>query len=369
MPSSDVCMRLATTFAPTLVIFPEKQDKVPYDEHRPLPKHTGDYHPCPVELVLDNFWLCRGRRRFRQPWSIRRGRPRSFSSEREWLFALVKQGKPLSDAVINLKGVDVNCPTTAWDTYFSIISHPLSRREDAHPYPILTYARVLSGQDIEAAGQALPNGYNLEDFAVQYWFFYYYNYWWNLHEMDWEMITLIVRSVGNDQWEPLKAAYAAHMSGHQRQWSRVHCNPEAPSSPLVFVAAGSHASYFEHKAGGYYVVTRQVIHIPWLRRLIRRIIRRLPFDLLKDDMVDIVPPETPGRFVRPQILLMPCNPTRDDPQWWWTHFPGMWGEKPDKSVDLGDADLTLINEGPRGPWKQGLRWNNPFLWVEKCRAD
>jgi len=367
--TNNLAISLATTFAPTLVIFPEDQAKVPYGDPRPRQEDTGDYHPCPVELVCDNFWLYRGRRRFRDLWSIGRGRPHSFSSEREWLFSLVKQGTSLSEAVINLKGVEVNSPTTAWDKYFSIISHSLSRQEDAHPYPVVIYARVLSGQDVESVEQTLPNGYKSEDVAVQYWLFYYYNYWWNLHEMDWEMITLIVRPARNDQWEPFKVGYAAHVAGHQRQWSRVRRYPEASNSPLVFVAAGSHASYFEYKAGGYNVITRQVRHIPWLRRLLRRIIRRLPFDLLKGDMVDFVPPEDPDFFIHPRILLIPSNPPRDDPQWWWMHFPGMWGEKPDKSVDLGDADLTLIGEGPRGPWKQGPRWDNPFLWVEKCKAD
>ena len=128
MPSNDVSTHLATSFAPTLVIFPEDHSKIPYGDPRPLPEETGDYHPSPVELVLDNSWLYRKGRRFRHPLSLRRGRPRQFSSEREWLWSLVRRNTNLSKAVINLRGVEIDRPSTVWDTYFSLISSLEARR-------------------------------------------------------------------------------------------------------------------------------------------------------------------------------------------------------------------------------------------------
>ena len=96
MQDGDLAAHLATTFAPTLVIFPEDHAKIPYGDPRPRREDLGDYHPCPVELVLDNFWLYRKGRRFRHPMALRRGRPRQFSSEKDWLWSLVRQKSALS---------------------------------------------------------------------------------------------------------------------------------------------------------------------------------------------------------------------------------------------------------------------------------
>lgn len=362
--SSDLAERLSSTYAPTLVIFPEDREKIPYDDHRPRLENTGDYHPCPVDLVLGNFSLNRGKSVFNICPLNRRGRPRSFDSERDWLFSLVKQGKKLSNAVINLTDVEVSQPLSAWSKYFSIISHNVSQRDEGHPYPVVTYARVVSGQDVKSAGEELPQEYGHNDIAIQYWWFYYFNHWWNLHEMDWEMITLIVRREEGDDWEPLKAGYATHFSGHQRNWYGVHHNTEVASSPLVFVAAGSHAAYFEYKEDGYHTVAHTVKHISWLYKVVNWLLRRGPSIL---DIIDIVPPEAPGYFIRPTICLMPSDPPRDDPEWWWMHFDGMWGEMPDKFVDFGEEDITLLQSGIPGPWLQGSKWNNPFQWVDSCR--
>ena len=298
---------------------------------------------------------------------MRRGRPKDFANEKDWLRSLVRSGADLSDAQINLRGVEVDRPSTARDMYFSLIDSPISRQDESHPYPVVAYARVLTGQEVEAAGQTLPDGYAPDDYAIQYWYFYFYNDWWNRHEMDWELAAIIVRPQEDGQWEPLKAGYAAHVSGVHRDWKELNFDPENPNSPLVFVAAGSHAAYFEYREQGYSTVARQVKSIPWLFRLVRWFIRRSKIELLSQDLIDLVPPNDTAYYVRPHIRMMPANPPRDDPHWWWMHYAGMWGEKPDKSVDLGEGDLSLINDGPRGPWNQWRRWDNPFLWVETGR--
>ena len=284
----DLATQLATTFSPTLIIFPEDHAKTPYGDPRPGPGYTGDYHPCPVELVLDNFWLFGGGHRLVNPGAIREGRPNAFTSEKEWLFSLVQQKADLSEGVINLTGLEVDEPSTAWDSYFSIISSSVSRQDEGHPYPLVIYARVISSQDVTSAGNQLPQIFGVDYLAVQYWMFYYYNHWWNLHEMDWEMITIIVRPMENSGWEPVKVGYSAHSSGHSREWDQVHRNLSDHNSPLVFVAAGSHAAYFEFREGGYSTVARKVRHISWLSRLIRKITFQNGFEILTN-LVDIVP--------------------------------------------------------------------------------
>ena len=104
--------------------------------------------------------------------------------------------------------------------------------------------------------------------VVQYWFFYVYNNWRsgfsgaNDHEGDWEMITVYLAEreangaiYATDEWteqaldelfQPEWVAYAAHdYSGDdlRRRWD----DPELEKidgHPVVYVAAGSHASYF-----------------------------------------------------------------------------------------------------------------------------
>ena len=325
----------------------------------------GDYHPCPVDLVLDNFWLNRGRRRFRNPGSMRLGRPAEFSTEKDWLSSLVRSGANLSHAQINLRDVEADLPSTAHDKFFSLIENAIARQDVNHPYPVISYCRVVSGREIQLAGHDLPDNYTSDDYAIQYWYAYYYNHWWNSHELDWELVTVTVTSGEGDQWEPTRAGYAAHVSCAKREWADLNFNPSDANSPLVFVGAGSHASYFEYREQGYSTVARQLNRFPWLSRLVRWLIRKNVFEILSEDMIDLVPPNDPIYYVRPQVRMMPSDPSRQDPEWWWINYTGMWGEKPDRWVDLGDEDLTLVNEGPRGPRGQRHKWDNPFLWVDR----
>jgi hypothetical protein len=87
-------------------------------------------------------------------------------------------------------------------------------------------------------GRAIRSGGRL---WLQYWFFYYFNpqneAGIGVHEGDWEMIELGV----NDNGLPFRASYAQHDGHEVCPWSDVFKNG---TSPLVYVADGSHASYF-----------------------------------------------------------------------------------------------------------------------------
>jgi hypothetical protein len=76
---------------------------------------------------------------------------------------------------------------------------------------------------------------------LQYWFFYYYNDFPGTdvgdHEGDWEMIQLFV----DVDHKPQVAVYSQHNGHTYCFWDRV---PKSNSRPVVFVARGSHASYF-----------------------------------------------------------------------------------------------------------------------------
>ncbi len=77
-----------------------------------------------------------------------------------------------------------------------------------------------------------------KDYAVQYWFLYFFNYRLNEHESDWEQITIRLDS----SRRPINALYSAHISGHTRSWDKVEKQGE---HPVVYVALGSHANFFD----------------------------------------------------------------------------------------------------------------------------
>jgi hypothetical protein len=90
---------------------------------------------------------------------------------------------------------------------------------------------------------------------LQYWFWYFYNDY-NLalgagrHEGDWEMIQLRLHD-----GEPDLAVYAQHRRAEKRSWSEVARASGRPDTPMVYVARGSHASYFEpgfHETEAWY---------------------------------------------------------------------------------------------------------------------
>lgn len=86
--------------------------------------------------------------------------------------------------------------------------------------------------------------------VLQYWFFYAFNSWgaysfgYNIHESDWESITLFLHPVTQ---QPVYVAYSAHHNKEdkvRRRWDEIR---KTGTHPNVFVALGSHANYFEPK--------------------------------------------------------------------------------------------------------------------------
>ena len=88
-------------------------------------------------------------------------------------------------------------------------------------------------------GRAVEGGGRL---WLQYWLWYFYNDYSlalgsGLHEGDWEMVQFRMHDD-----EPDLAVYAQHTHAEKRPWHEVKT---LEGHPLVFVARGSHASYFE----------------------------------------------------------------------------------------------------------------------------
>jgi hypothetical protein len=124
------------------------------------------------------------------------------------------------------------------------------RRDYRAQYVALRTARPdlrnrIYGRAVESAGRLW----------LQYWFWYFYNDYnlalgAGLHEGDWEMIQL---RMYDD--EPDLAVFAQHRRAEKRPWSEVRRASERPDTPMVYVARGSHASYFEpgfHETEAWY---------------------------------------------------------------------------------------------------------------------
>jgi hypothetical protein len=163
--------------------------------------------------------------------------------------------------------------------------------------------------------------------AIQYWFYYYDNSWINHHEGDWEMIQVVLDS--NE--DPLHAAYAQHDHGSRRRWNDIDTiEIEDEEHPVVYVARGSHASYFR------------------------------PYDYWQLGPVDETRPPVAERMAPIQIL--PESSAEDT----WLYFKGHWGDK-GKGVLAGGA--IIDQDGPTGPPQKDEKWNDPFGWSASLPWD
>jgi hypothetical protein len=156
---------------------------------------------------------------------------------------------------------------------------------------------------------------------LQYWFFYFYNdynliggfFGVGLHEGDWEMIQLRLTAKG----VPDYAVYAQHKEADVRRWGQVDVVP-GTKRPLVYVARGSHASYFE----------------PGKHPL-----------AVSYDWAD-------GKRRSPEVKLEIVR--EEEPEWRWILWPGQWGD----TKQPGPIHLPLNSNSPTGPCRHG-QWEDP----------
>ena len=81
--------------------------------------------------------------------------------------------------------------------------------------------------------------------AIEYWFLYLYNDFYDQHEADWEGVTVVL-----DNGTPLGATYSQHQGRKWVPWSALSTTG---GHPIVYVARGSHAEY--PKPGSYSIVS------------------------------------------------------------------------------------------------------------------
>lgn len=163
-----------------------------------------------------------------------------------------------------------------------------------------------------------------EFIVVQYWFFYAFNPGTlNQHQGDWEMVEIVLDSTETPQY----AVYSQHHAGEMADWKDVEKVDE--THPRVYVALGSHASYFRPYQGKLGMESDIVGNAYTLK----------PEDL---EIVYLGEKGTGN------------HPSSQD----WLDFGGKWGNW----ARLVDASLGAA--GPSGPGQNenAEKWLNPVSW-------
>ena len=185
--------------------------------------------------------------------------------------------------------------------------------QDAHGARPVTYAAAFR------AGDRID---------LQYWFFYPYNPYsptnppgelWQVHEGDWEAVSVVLDRRGI----PLAAGYSQHSEGMRRPWSKVS---KRGSHPLVYVALGSHANYFE----------------PGRHLFDPRVINELFISIIRQNGFEPVDLTARGRALQPRLVRVTANSPS------WMGFAGSWGE--DEYIRVpGGSPIATGGAGPQGP--------------------
>jgi hypothetical protein len=230
-------------------------------------------------------------------------------------------------------------PAKAWSAYQRMVE------EYADPFEATVYGRWVRYAD---------------RIALQYFYLYAYNDAGNYHEGDWEMVTLELSADGT----PLRAGYAGHQGGFKRNWERID---KKDGRPIVYVARGSHASYFEHKKGGHRTKSLAAPSgLPWLIDLIVRRGQRRIIELIKklrwNDHTaahPVYPGDEPwnrGEFISPTLLELPhLDEVTADGDRWWMRVQCRWGSRHARL--RGTA-------APYPAWEQRARYDDPLGWLE-----
>ena len=167
--------------------------------------------------------------------------------------------------------------------------------------------------------------------ALQYWLFYTYNDWNNLHEGDWEMIQILFdaadakEALGED---PVSVGYSQHEGAEAADWGDEKLELVDGRRPVVYPAAGSHANFFDP---ALYVGSSG------------------------EQGVGCDDTRGPHLELEPKVITIPSETSAASAALPWITYEGRWGE-------LQDAFFN----GPTGP-NLKEQWTEPVTWSEGWR--
>jgi hypothetical protein len=184
--------------------------------------------------------------------------------------------------------------------------------------PAITYAHVAREP-------------NHDGFALQYWFYWYFNQFNDLHEGDWEGMQLSFESntttAALDE-EPSEIIVFQHAGGERADWEDGKVQKEG-THPVVYPAAGSHATFYD---SAVYLGNGQ-----------------------NGSGVGCDNTSEPLRDLPLRPVLLP-ETAPESGAFQWLSYRGRWGER-----EKG------YNNGPTGPVTKTV-WREPFAWMAEQRS-
>jgi len=198
------------------------------------------------------------------------------------------------------------------------------------------YARAFTR--LKREGKAPPVAYahvareaGRSGLAVQYWFFWYFNQFNDLHEGDWEGMQLSFEAStpeGALEEEPSEVALYQHAGGERAEWNGGKVQKEG-DHPVVYPAAGSHATFYD---AAIYVENGR-----------------------KGSGVGCDNTTAPHTRLDVRPILVPTRPSPNG-RFRWLTYEGRWGQL-----------AKGFNNGPTGPLEKE-RWSEPLSWQETTRS-
>jgi hypothetical protein len=167
--------------------------------------------------------------------------------------------------------------------------------------------------------------------ALQYWFFWVFNDFNNLHEGDWEMIQLDFDAPDAREAlsaDPVSVGYSSHEGAERADWEDDKLELVGATHPVVYPAAGSHANKFTDA---------------------------LYLGSSADAGVGCDDSRGPHVELRPKVITIPSDTTAARSAFPWITFEGRWGEL-----------QPAFYNGPTGP-NLKRQWTAPIEWSETWR--
>jgi hypothetical protein len=257
--------------------------------------HGEPYRPTDVELLFDEPTVA-----LRGPWNP---------------VDLVRIG-PTAEDIADLYEYHLDFPGNALDPGCDYERWDRRLREDHDP---TVYAHV-------ASEPARPG-----KLALQYWLFYTYNDWNNLHEGDWEMIQILFDAADAAEAlteQPVFVGYSQHEGAEGADWDDEKLELVDGRRPIVYPAAGSHANFFDPA---------------------------LFVGSSGEQGVGCDDTRGPHLELEPKVVTIPSDASAHGATMPWLTFEGRWGE-------LQDAFFN----GPTGP-NMKTQWTEPVTWSEGWR--
>ncbi len=183
--------------------------------------------------------------------------------------------------------------------------------------PAVTYAHIA-----RESGHA--------GFTLQYWFYYYFNNFNDLHESDWEGMQLAFAESAPAyalRSSPYEIVVFQHAGGEHADWDDPKVQKRG-THPVVYSAGGSHATFY---SSSLYLGNGQ-----------------------NGSGVGCDNTTGPLTTTRPRAVLVPDVP-RARGAFAWLSFTGHWGQR-----EAG------FNNGPAGPNTKTV-WREPFTWMDHTR--